>query len=259
MDLDPQSSLSEICMRNIGRDLCDLKDNEVLNYVFDIYMQAKECNINNVKIDSSNIIKTVEIVDFIPSNIFYSNGGLDSLAMRMTNDSNNIILLKKFVDDNELENKYDYIFFDCPPSNNIITQSAFMLSDYYLIPTIMDNISIKGINHYVKTVRNLYKKYCDIKENKNSTLMKLFFGDEPRLLGVFETMRKGNTITIEYRNQISNLYYLFDNEVKHIKEISEDAGKGIFNEIYAPIVSEIISRLNSLEDGERLHGEGKYR
>lgn len=249
MDLDPQSSLSEICLKNIDKNLYDLKDNEVLNYVFDIYMQAKQCNISNIKVDSENLIKHSETADFIASNIFYSNGGLDTLAMRMANDDTNIVLIKKFIDDNNLDSKYDYILFDCPPSNNLITQSAFMVSDYYLIPTIMDNISTKGINHYVKTVKALYNKYCNFEENKNATLMKLFFGDEPKLIGVFETMRKGTTVTNEYREQIKSNYHLFESEVKHIKDISDDAAKGNFNEFYEPIVIEIIKRLNDLEDG----------
>ena len=246
MDLDPQSSLSEICLKNIDKNLYDLNDNEVLNYVFDVYMQGKQCNISNIKVDSTSLIKHSENVDFIPSDIFYSNGGLDSLAMKMATDDMNIVLLKQFIDDNDLDSKYDYILFDCPPSNNLITQSAFMVSDYYLIPTIMDNISTKGINHYVKIVDALYNKYCNSEQNKNAILMKLFFGDEPKLLGVFETMRKGNTNTNEYRSQIKDKYHLFESEVKHIKEIAEDAGKGIFNKVYEPIVVEIINRLNSI-------------
>ena len=246
MDLDPQSSLSEICLKNTGKNLYDLNDNEVLNYVFDIYMQGKQCNISRIKVDSTSLIKHSENVDFIPSNIFYSNGGLDSLSMKMATDDMNIVLLKQFIDDNDLDSKYDYILFDCPPSNNLITQSAFMVSDYYLIPTIMDNISTKGINHYIKIVDNLYNKYCNSEQNKNATLMKLFFGKEPKLLGVFETMRKGNTNTSQYRSEIADKYPLFESEVKHVKDISEDAGNGIFNDFYGPIVLEIINRLNSI-------------
>lgn len=86
--------------------------------------------------------------------------------------------------DNFYWNDFDYILIDCPPSSNLITQSAFLMSDYYLIPTVLDSISTNGVIHYIKTVKETYKKYCG-DSNDDSILFKHYFGKEPELIGIF--------------------------------------------------------------------------
>lgn len=50
-----------------------------------------------------------------------------------------------------LEEKYDHILIDCPPSLGIITQNALMASDYVIIPTDGNYFAMKGIEkiHYI--------------------------------------------------------------------------------------------------------------
>ena len=96
--------------------------------------------------------------------------------------------------DNFYWNDFDYILIDCPPSSNLITQSAFLMSDYYLIPTVLDSISTNGVIHYIKTVKETYKKYCG-DSNDDSILFKHYFGKEPELIGIFY-----NLISISFFN-----------------------------------------------------------
>lgn len=37
-------------------------------------------------------------------------------------------ILKKYID--SVKGEYDFILIDCPPTNNIITMAAFLMSDY---------------------------------------------------------------------------------------------------------------------------------
>lgn len=148
IDIDPQSSLSEICMSKMGGEaFVNLDDKETLNYIFDIKIQSKKVGHNNVKLDMDieNLVKDNDVVKFIPSSLLYKNGGLDTLITKLDNELSTLLILKEFLDEYNLDNLYDYIIFDCPPSNNLITQGAFLVSDYYLIPTIMDSVSTKGV------------------------------------------------------------------------------------------------------------------
>jgi len=247
IDLDPQSSLSEVCMTGLGEQLDNLK-NKTLNYVYDVYMQAKKLGNIKVKVDSKPIIKSVNKIDFIPNSLFYKNGGLDKISMDIGNSIEYLLILRDFIEENNLVEKYDFIFFDCPPSNNVITQSAFLYSDYYIIPTIMDSLSSKGVKHYVSVIEKVYDNYCV--NNENSDVLALIFGKKPELLGVFETMRKGNTNTDEYKSLLKAAdYHLFNNEIKDRKDVSTTMGKGEeTNEYeYVNLAREILSRINELE------------
>lgn len=190
IDLDPQCSLSEICLRRYT-DLDQLKPNECLNYVYDMWFQLKQYPNIEYKLDKDALVKTIdENLNCIPSNIFYKNGGLDELAMNMKNDLEDLVILQQFFEKHKIDEEYDYILLDCPPSNNVVTQGAFLLSDYYLIPSIIQTISIRGVVHYIKTVEKIYKTYCE--EHRNAEIAKIVFGSKPKLLGIFETLKKGS-------------------------------------------------------------------
>jgi len=194
LDIDPQSSLSEILVQkgNYGT-LSDLKESETLNYIFDLNISKIEKYPNIVLKFDKRIIKTSGSYDFIPSSLFYrqdmgvdTNLGLDTLAIRMKDNIQYLSILKEFVD--TIKHDYDYILIDCPPANNLITRSAFLMSDYYIIPTILDGLSANGVIHYINTVNEIYDKYC--RNSEDALLTKHYFGEKPELLGIFYNLRR---------------------------------------------------------------------
>lgn len=248
VDLDPQSSLSEVCMTSYGMQLDELTSEQTLNYVYDIYMQSKKIGRINVKLDCKAIIKSTNGVDFIPNSLFYKNGGLDKISMDIGTSIENLLILRDFIEDNDLLSKYDFIFFDCPPSNNIITQSAFLYSDYYIIPTIMDSLSSKGVKHYVTVIEKIYENFCI--KNPNSDVLSLIFGAKPELIGIFETMRKANTNTESFRVLLKSSYYVFKNEIKDRKDVASTMGTGeeASSTEYTQLAEEMLERLNEMEE-----------
>lgn len=203
IDLDPQCSMSEICVRsyNPNLQLSDISDNETLNHMLDMQYKNKKYN-TTLNFNFRRLVKQCnglsKNVEFIPTSLFYKEHqclddseiiGLDGLIEKLQiHMDNNILLLHEII--SLFDNMYEYIFFDCPPSNNILTKSAFLLSDYYIIPYISDNISIKGVQHYINTVDRIYKNYCI--SHADAAFYQLIFGDKPELLGLFECMRIRN-------------------------------------------------------------------
>lgn len=55
----------------------------------------------------------------------------------------------------QVRDDYDFIFIDCPPNLNYITQNALYVSDYYVIPTIPDTLSSYGIASITNKVNDL--------------------------------------------------------------------------------------------------------
>ena len=248
IDLDPQSSLSNVCMTARKTPLDELGRNETLNYIYAVYMQARRIGNINFHVDSTNIIQSVNSIDFIPNSLFSELGGLDKISMEIGKSLENLLVLRDFIEDNRLQEKYDFIFFDCPPSNNVITQSAFLYSDYYIIPTIMDSLSTKGVKHYISVIENIYNSYCE--DNESADVLSCVFGAKPQLIGIFETMRKGNTNTVNYRNSMKSLGYLFDNEIKDRKSVSELMGEGSETDRYEyqAIAKEMLERIEEMEE-----------
>lgn len=225
IDLDPQCSMSEICVRssNSNMPLSEIPGHQTLNYVIDMLHKNKKYN-TVINFDFDSIVrpcaKLCTGVDFIPTSLYYKENcfeenseiiGLDGLMEKIQIDMDkNILLLHEAI--SSFETTYEYIFFDCPPSNNILTKSAFLMSDFYIIPYISDNISIKGVQHYISTVSKIYSAYCEM--HADADFYRLVFGSQPSLLGIFECMRirnenaRGNLGEINckrYKTVIKNL------------------------------------------------------
>lgn len=222
LDLDPQSSLSELCIKNTNiESLEDLKNENTLNYVYDLEIENIKKNYKlDLNFDYDSLIHPYKKIDeekkldFIPTKITYRESlGLDELNMVMERDIRYFSILSKLIKD--IKNNYDYILIDCPPSSNVITQSAFLLSDYYLIPTIADSVSTNGIIHYIETISKTYKKYCI--EHEDSYLYRHYFGRESQLLGVFYTLIRGQVNYVDIEATLS----------EELKEISKLSGTDI--------------------------------
>ena len=122
------------------------------------------------------------VYDFVPSSLFYrGNMGLDALALMMKDDIQYLSILKNWID--TIRERYDIILIDCPPVNNLITRSAFLMSDYYIIPTVLDGPSTNGVIHYINTIEKTYEKYCG--DTNDGIIAKYFFGEKPQLIGIF--------------------------------------------------------------------------
>lgn len=210
IDLDPQSSLSEILVSNspLG-SLANVPDGETLNYVIDLNIEkikrykSISLNFNYKSFIKEHFETNKKVFDFIVSSLFYKNGGLDDLVIKMEDNIEYLSILKQFID--EIIGNYDYLFIDCPPSNNLITKAMFLMSDYYIIPTILDKLSIDGIAHYISVINKTYEEYCVKRED--NILFKHYFGNKPELIGIFRNLIRQ---TVGYADELNYLNSIFN-------------------------------------------------
>lgn len=258
LDIDPQSSLSEILVKNgVKRELSDLHENETLNYIFDLcILKIEKYNSLELVFDTTKLIKSYNgLFDFIPSSLFYENNhtnlGLDSLALKMKDDMQYLSILKNFVD--TIKDAYDYIIIDCPPTNNLITRSAFLMSDYYIIPTVLDGLSTNGVIHYINEVESTYSRYCE--KGEEALLCKHFFGERPELVGIFYNLIRGQVNYGEakenFENAIVNLTsyekdIILDSKINNYIDIARSTQEGsisIKKQDFAELTKEIIKKI----------------
>lgn len=232
IDLDPQCSLTNICLkaysRLTGREIRieDLEIDQTVNYIIRSYLQQQRLGIAP-KFDLDRLITRKFYrrcsCDLIPATMFDETDktylkGLDDLEIEMSMQQlgpetrlSQVAFFAKFLTDTNLTEDYDWIIFDCPPANNLISQNALVVSDYYLIPTIMDDLSANGIQHLHSLIQNtifgqISLNYKDIiNQNKDVPYFKFFRKGSPQLLGIFESIKKSTTSTDEWRNIIRDM------------------------------------------------------
>jgi chromosome partitioning protein len=239
IDLDPQCSLSNICCSSNNDILNKYKADEVFNYIVELYIRYINSKadidfsllMGNMNSPVKDVLKEKCVkmrrtsfknnLSFIPSSISFENCRLNELAQRMEKNVYNIFLLHLFAKDIE-ELEFDYLFIDCPPTSNILIQSAFLVSDYYIVPTIVDGISAKGVADYISEIEKTRMKFI-MNEKIGGILIDKVFGNKAELIGVFETIykeRRGNAdnsdeiITLDKNIQsISGVKSLISDEV----------------------------------------------
>ncbi len=57
-----------------------------------------------------------------------------------------------------IENNFDYILLDCPPSLGLETMNALVWCDYVIIPLQCEYLAMEGLNLIMRTITNVRKK-----------------------------------------------------------------------------------------------------
>ena len=96
------------------------------------------------------IVKT-NYGDVIPANCDLSGANVEMVDM-----SNRESLLKNAL--NEVKDKYDYIFIDCPPSLEMLTINAFCAADSVLVPVQCEYFAMEGLADLMSSIKMTNKK-----------------------------------------------------------------------------------------------------
>ncbi|MGN0527255.1 MAG: ParA family protein [Acutalibacteraceae bacterium] len=105
------------------------------------------------------IIKTrFQGVDIIPSNINLAGAEIELAGMDKRESLLKNALLK-------VQEEYDFMFFDCPPSLGLITLNALNASDSFLVPIQCEYYALEGLSQLmatVRTVKRLYNRFIEL-------------------------------------------------------------------------------------------------
>ncbi len=146
VDMDPQANST------LGLGV----DDESLEEDSTIYRLLKEQRLHKNLVEGIIMETQYDNLHLIPSDIFLSDAEI-VLANAM-NRERLLAKVLKFVQDD-----YDYILIDCPPSLGLLSLNALVASDKLIVPLTPGFFSSKAIKHLLTTVNR-------VQDNLNSEL-----------------------------------------------------------------------------------------
>ncbi|SFE88211.1 ParA family protein [Peptostreptococcus sp. D1] len=157
IDADPQFNATQALLDTYkSKNKDDVNGNFYANFVqknektiFRLFEMDKSI-MNKFEMPSSE-----DIIINLKDNLDILCGDLSLVLANSISNHQYVNRIKNFIKNNNLKDKYDYIFIDCPPTLTIYTDSALMASDYYLIPNKIDRYSIVGIRSLQRAIDNL--------------------------------------------------------------------------------------------------------
>jgi chromosome partitioning protein len=92
---------------------------------------------------------SVENLEIVPSHILLSNADL-TLITALDNRAQR---LKIELD--KVQDRWDYVFIDCPPSLGLLTLNALVAADSVLVPLQCEFYALEGLGHLVRTIERV--------------------------------------------------------------------------------------------------------
>lgn len=129
IDIDPQGNTSS----GFGVDK-NQKENTVYELILG-YSTINEAIVRNV----------IPNLDLIPSNV-----NLAGAEIELIDKPHKEAILKNELD--FIQEDYDYILIDCPPSLNVLTVNAMVASDAVLVPIQCEFYALEGLSQLIHTI-----------------------------------------------------------------------------------------------------------
>ncbi|MGD1820345.1 MAG: ParA family protein [Pleomorphochaeta sp.] len=105
----------------------------------------------------------VKNLDIIPASV-----DIAGLNIELVNEDNRNFYVKNALKD--LNNQYDFIIGDCPPSLGIVTVNALVWTDFVIIPMQCEYLAMEGLNSLMRTVISIKREL-----NKNLEILGILF------------------------------------------------------------------------------------
>ena len=134
IDLDPQANATS----SLG-----IESEMIKNGVYQLF--EKSCSIFDCIIDNK-----IENLDVIPSHIDLVGIEIESVDL-----IDREYLLANSI--KEINEKYDYILIDCPPSLGLLTINALTASNSVIIPIQCEYFALEGLGKLLNTIKSIQK------------------------------------------------------------------------------------------------------
>ncbi|CAM6884080.1 AAA family ATPase [Leclercia adecarboxylata] len=202
IDVDPQFNATQSLLGHYSRvdEYVDqLQSNKItIRRIFEVPTSI---------MDTAQVIKPNDVITKLSDNLDVILGDIN-IIFDTSQESVRIFKIKRFIDDNNLRDQYDFIFLDSPPTISIFTDASLVASDLYVVPVKIDHYSILGATSLVSVVRN-------VRHNHNPNIQHLGFvytntDDELTL--------KTSKIKNNFEEKFVEFYF-FENKLSYVRDL----------------------------------------
>ena len=161
IDMDHQSSLSVLCLGADGWQAA-IKEKRTIDEVFRPFVgQAAQPTSEIIVENPMRRIRprrgNYDGMDLVPANLSLDDVEIELTASHQGNaiqsEWNKRTLVCRWIEENDVDARYDYIIFDCPPATKIVSQNAIAASHGYIIPVVPEAVMERGAPHLHQMVR----------------------------------------------------------------------------------------------------------
>jgi len=219
VDMDHQSSLSILCL---GPDAWEqaVEEERTIDEVFKPFVGRRpELPNSELIVQNPKKKRAYATLDLVPASLQLDDTEIELTASHQGNaiqsEWNKRTLICRWLEFAEVDNRYDYIIFDCPPATKIVSQNAIAASHGYIIPVVPEAVMERGAPHLHQMVRS----------GIDGRLRALAAMGEPRAMFVPETQLIGLAIT---RIQTSRGYSGYtDDHTQHLRSLERHWGDAL--------------------------------
>jgi chromosome partitioning protein len=152
------------------------KDIAIKKSIYGIFWDAiKDTNLFSKDTGIKRGLGDLRTLDLIPSTFYLNELEQEISSASSTQGLSPFNILRLGLNKHEILTNYDYVLIDCPPNLNLITLNAIFASDYYIIPTIPDQLSTLGLPLLIRRLQTVKKRRIELD------------GKDPKLLGIIIT------------------------------------------------------------------------
>ena len=211
IDVDHQSSLSIVCLKADKWEEA-VAEKRTIDEVFQPFIRPSSSPPGDeiiIKAPSGNLAYCS--MDLVPASLQLDDTEIELTASHQGNaihsEWNKRTLICRWIEDAGIDDKYDYIIFDCPPATKIVSQNAIAASHGYIIPVVPEAVMERGAPH----LHEMVQSGIDKKLNDYAPM------GEPKKMHVPETELVGLVIT---RIQTSSGFSGYTNDhTQHLRSL----------------------------------------
>lgn len=169
LDLDPQTNATIALMGEARWEAADEAGQTVAQLVLDQIHDTHVFDVNRAIVRGMSNLNRITIpadmhlgpevtcprIDLLPSSIrlIEAQDRMADISTRLHYTVSPMEVIRRAL--KHRFSSYDYVPINCPPNLGYITQNGLEVSDFYLVPTIPDQLSTYGIPQIVKTISRL--------------------------------------------------------------------------------------------------------